>query len=186
MRYAQQTGFPYLPQRADGAEVAFAFWIPCPFARKFSRQCHGCMNSMDKRGRGHPHYSRPGGRRYLRAITKSRCYGTSEKPEYRCLLRLVHGRRESHKREVCWRGGFEVARMKPIAFKTVASNEPDEVWSATGGTEYEKTYKNDSSTRSSGRKSGNQDEVVCSDGVESWVSFPKLVRVFLRIWKFRL
>jgi hypothetical protein len=37
--------------------------------------CHDCMDwqlAMDKRGRGRPHYSRPGGRRYIHAITKSR------------------------------------------------------------------------------------------------------------------
>ena len=33
---------------------------------------------MDKRGRGRPRYSRPGGRRYIHAITKTRGHGTSE------------------------------------------------------------------------------------------------------------
>jgi hypothetical protein len=34
---------------------------------------------MDKRGRGRPRYSRPGGRRYIHTITKSRDHGTSGK-----------------------------------------------------------------------------------------------------------
>jgi len=41
---------------------------------------------MDKRGRGRPHYSRPGGRRYISAITIFRGHGTRRSSTYRTMV----------------------------------------------------------------------------------------------------
>ena len=109
-----------------------------------------------------------------------------EKPEYRSFVASDARSQGIAEIRKLRRDGFEEKRRKPPASKTVALNEADEVWSATEGTRYEKTYINASSTRSSGWKSGNQDEVFCSEGVGPWVSFPKPGRAFLRNWKFRL
>lgn len=79
---------------------------------------------------------------------------------------------------------FLVAKMT-VWPESGMRKDADEFWSATSGTRCEKTHKNASSTRSSSWKSGNQDEMVCSEMVEPWVSFPKQDSAFLRNWKSR-
>ena len=81
---------------------------------------------MDKRGRGRPRYSRPGGRRYIHAITKTRGHGTSTFASLKILAVAVEGNQEQQTFTVNYTDGTSSSFTQSLSDWAEPGNLSDE------------------------------------------------------------